>query len=198
MPSVERKVPAYEFDRAKGLVRMKDLIRFAKFVARFCGFKVSADGLDMQEIADGVHIKASGSSTSTRTHPFLCVPEGAGFRIYPGTWDGEPPTVGGLALTESLTMALGAGVQHVYLVLEYLLTASEGGYVYSVDLQSAQISVQGSLESSPTSHRDTFYVLIASFNDGVKTAQYVTSSLSGSVCDDGTGDGLANLQIAGA
>lgn len=132
----------------------------------------------------------------TSPHAFLVA---HGF-VYPGTWNAAYPTLGGDPLSERLEIALtGVGEEHVYLKLTYNLTASASGYVYASSLTSAIIESKNTLEENPTGpHASTFYILLASFLSGRKTAQPVSNSLAGDVCDSGLGNSTGVLQFENA
>lgn len=96
MPLVQKKEETYNFRRAKGLVLMRELRDFATFVGRKLGFKVSATGVNMREIAGGIHfdVKAGAGGDST-FHFFQLIDataDGTPFiRVVGSNLDGSPP-----------------------------------------------------------------------------------------------------------
>lgn len=201
----QNKVPEYRFRRSNGFAWMRDLIDFAKFIAPLLKFKVSVDGVEMQEITGGVHIKAGGGSGASATpFPFKATlgsgESGLFVTIYPGTVSGVMPTIGGVALDvgtpPQLTLS-GSGVQRIYLEASVTLSVNAVGYVTSYTGLSVTIAVDTSVPSDDTS--GTYRRQIASVVDGVITGQVIQNSLDIVVRDSGAGGGTATaiFQLSG-
>lgn len=112
------------------------------------------------------------------------------FTVEPGTYDGVHPTLGGTALNDDPAPVgtLGAGERYVYLKASHALLANDG-YVYSGFLDGdPEIVVETTEQSNPLGPNTTgdYYILLASFEDGVKLSQDVRTSLAVEVGDDGT------------
>lgn len=117
------------------------------------------------------------------------------FTVEPGTYDGVHPTLGGTALNDDPAPVgtLGTGERWVYLKASHALLATDG-YVYSGFLDGAvnsgkpEIVVETVAKTDPLGPNTTgvYYILLASFEDGVKLSQDVRTSLAVEVGDDGT------------
>jgi len=184
------KMPAGFEGRA--FVRWRTLLKFLDPLFKAVG--LSADGLDVMETADGIHLRANAGSAVR--HPFyVSIISGAGgssdYVVEPGTFNGVVPT----NLTGPVSVAAPIWV---YLELTYSLSSTDSGYVYAAQLTSANIAAEFSAHSSPLGPKGSgeFYVLLATFDNGVKTGQHVTSSLSGDMCDSGNSDDTANLTVS--
>jgi hypothetical protein len=113
-----------------------------------------------------------------------------------GTYNGAPPTVNGLLLSEPRTMNLGGGDQYLYLRVTYLLSATASGYVYAAELLSAVMVLLSALISNPLASQDAeFNILMAAFTNRAKTGQFYRTSLIGGVRDDGLSHSKGNLEI---
>lgn len=58
--TVQKKQEEYRMRKSGGLAKMRDVRDLAVFLGKKLGFKVSTDGMQVQEIADGFHLKAEG------------------------------------------------------------------------------------------------------------------------------------------
>jgi hypothetical protein len=120
------------------------------------------------------------------------------FRVEPGTFNGITPTLGGDPLTEGPTAELGDSSRWVYLKTTWLLNIAND-FVVSATLDTAIIEVKTAEEAAPWGQNSTgvYYILLATFTDGVKTGQQTTLSLSGEVCGLGDGSAEARLVVSG-
>jgi hypothetical protein len=196
----QKKVEEYRFPRKRGLARVREVIDFAQFLAKQLGFKVSVDGLDIQEIKDGVHLK--GKAGGGGTHAWYAeafTGEGGTlyFRLEPGSYNEVPPDLGGSPLTLSNnTGVLGTGEKHLYLDVDYTLHAANS-FVHSATFNGAEVSVKSSLVTNPLGPNASgqYSILLASFVDGVKEGQYKDRSLGGEVCGVADTSAEANLLV---
>jgi hypothetical protein len=116
-------------------------------------------------------------------HPFRC----------PNSTDGSTAssvtagTVNGISATSLTPVISNAGTRHVYLNVSYSRALSGNGYVtgFSGGITCA-IGTGGSVPTDTTSN---LYRLIATYVDGVKTTQPVTTSMEVVIRDNGSGSG---------
>lgn len=131
------------------------------------------------------------------THPFLVTAfNDSGtlkFRVAPGTFNGNMPTLGGTALDDPTPPVgtLGTGTKHVYLHISATLTATHD-YVNSNTFDTFVISSGSSVPSNDTTNGE-YYIPLATFTDGQKTAQLIVTSLDGFIEDDGTASSQGDL-----
>lgn len=125
-------------------------------------------------------------------------------KVTPGTIAGIYPTIGGTSIATLPAPALtipGTGTAHVVVNVESSLSVSSSVYVAgftSMDAISLTVETTDPGSAGLKSTDGLFYFVLATFVDGVKTAQNFTSSLILSVCDDGTATGTADLVIESA
>lgn len=181
--------------KGSALVKWRTLLKFLAPVIR--AFHLSADGLDVMETDKGLHLRALGGGVPD--HPFLVKSYHDGtewkYKITPGTFDSKIPTLGGIPLTSEPVGTLGTGTRYIYLSVGYTHTVASSGYVISKGtLDSVEIANVGAVIPDPLGPAGGGYdILLATFENGVKTGQYVTTSLSGSICDSGGEDSTAYL-----
>lgn len=204
MPTVhhnKRAEPPFD-PKLRGLVRNRDLKTLLEDIYERLRLKVSVDGgISAQEIDGGFHLRIDDPIQASELPFFVEYYPGGNtpgssynYRARPGSFNslpagelaGNPGDAGTGWLWCGSTTATTA---HVYLRLYYTLTATSSGYVYETTLNEAKLITASAAQSSPLGpSSDYFYVLLASFTGGVtKTGQYVTTSLTGEVCDDGSG-----------
>ncbi len=150
-----------------------------------------------------INVKTKPAAMAPR-HPFFVSSYTEGdslrFEVRSGTVNGMTPTLGGTPLyaEDPPSGPLSSGTSHVYLVLTFDYQDQEG-YVHTANLEDAKIEVQSFEESEPFGPKgtgDPFYVKLATFVEGKKTAQDIISSLSAHVCDSGQADATGNLGLA--
>jgi hypothetical protein len=201
----KKKVPEYHFSRRRGVVNVPELIDVMKFLARVLGFKITVDGLDIKEIHDGLHLKATGGGESTvQNFIVTAFSDGSGgynFTVTPGTFMGQPVTLGGveLSLESPPVGVLGSGERRVYIKATFDATTTND-YVNAAALASAIIEVKSAEEVDALGPRGPgetidFYIELAWFIDGVKQAQFISTSLGGEVCGIANDSGQANLKV---
>jgi hypothetical protein len=59
----------FRFRKNKGLVLMRDLVDFSRYVGKKMGFQVTVDGMEIKETPQGIHIRG-GMGGSESTCPF--------------------------------------------------------------------------------------------------------------------------------
>lgn len=182
----------------EGVVGYRVLNPILFFILGKLGIKVSYDG-DIAEIEGGVHLKGGTTAATTADHPFLVTAFSDGgtlkFRVAAGTFHGVIPTLGGAALNAATPPSgtLGAGTRVVYLKVTSTL-ATNHGFVYGATFSTPQVEAAAAVPSDNKA-TGTYHRLIASFVDGVKTAQVINSSLDGFVEDTGAGATEADLYV---
>ncbi len=116
------------------------------------------------------------------------------FNIAPGTFHGLFPTIDGDHLYDEPPPYLvfdPAGTVQVYLKIESTLTVVDD-FVTSWTFDAVTIDSAASVPDDDKT-AGTFYRSIATFVDGKRTAQNITSSLDGELEDTYTGEGKAEL-----
>lgn len=125
---------------------------------------------------------------------------GGGGRVKPGLVDYVAPTIGGKSILDDPPPTLDiptTGTRHVVLTLNYTLTKTAGVFVAGATLNSASIA----LTSTQPDNNDllnttgTYKILLATFTDGRKTAQFAAGWLQGQVVDDGSGAGRGRIYL---
>lgn len=124
------------------------------------------------------------------------------FRVEPGSYEAVIPTIDGVALNLDPDGLLDDGEKFVYLKASHELLSTED-YVYSGFLNAAvnsgkpEIVVLSAEQADPLGPNTTgiYYILLATFQDGVKTGQYIRSSIFVEVADDGTASSSASCAV---
>lgn len=171
--------------------------------AQQMGLPKPACGIPFRTLQSGVSfIPDKKQATVTQEpYPFRCsiVEQGETtitVRVYPGTVSGVMPKISGVDLDAgtppSLTISK-SGTHYVMMTVSATLDATEQGYVLSTASIEVEISVVSSIPADDKS--GTYYRRIATFVDGVKTAQVVQNSLDLYMRDDGTGSSQANANF---
>lgn len=116
------------------------------------------------------------------THPFLCPDRAGDITVVGGT-------VNGVAATNLTPTVSSSGTQHVYLDVTYAQDLSSNNYVMGFSgAISCAIGTGGSVPSDSSTH---LYRLIATYVDGVKTLQAITTSMEVVIRDDGSGGAVS-------
>jgi hypothetical protein len=204
MSTVEKKAPQVQVP-SRGIVGWRSIRPVLEMLAEKCGVKLSVDGAErLGTIEGGFHVKVGAGSEDD--HPFLVevtsLPGGGvGFTVVPGTFAGQVPTLGGVALNAATAPVgtLGSGVRYVYLKATYAITTVDD-YVSAGTLSSVVVEVTGAEESDALGPKGPgatveFYILLASYSDGTKTGQYVTTSLGAELCGIADDSGMVNLLV---
>jgi hypothetical protein len=188
----------------KGIVKWRRLQPLLKEISAKCGMKLSFDGMDAQEIAGGVHLKAT-PGVGAEDYPFKTevLNDGGDLfaRIAPGSVSGIVPLIGGVpldALEYPLLAIASTGVQRIYLETTASLFATDEGYVVSWTVTGATMQVtSGAVPADDTS--GVYRRHVATVEDGFLTAQVVCNSLEILLRDLGAGLGtaLAVYNLAG-
>lgn len=135
---------------------------------------------------------------STASPPLTVRPNGT---VVPGTIAGLSPKIGTDSIATLPAPALtipASGTAHVVVNVESTLAIEAGVYVAgftSFDAITLTVETTDPSSAGLKSNDGLFYFVLATFVDGVKTAQNYTGSLLLSVCDDGTAAGTADLVI---
>lgn len=108
------------------------------------------------------------------------------------------PTINGVYITNEPAPALSipsSGTCHVVFNISATLVKAEGVYVESFTINAVTLSVQSSMptQADLTNGSGNYKVLLASFTDGRKTAQYLRGSFWVAILDDASGTGVATL-----
>lgn len=191
----------FSHDLASKLAQIDDqaLIKGRTFKALLATFMrtlvIPGDGLVGREAPDGlivdVDAQSLASSLVTR-HPFqLRVENTVGF-VYPGTLNGQPVTIGSLALDDvpAPSIPLVLETTRVWLKITTNLTF-DGDFLISHDDIVGEIGWGATV---PPSSSGEWYQQIGTFSDSEVTAQTVINSLWATICDAGAGE--ASLELA--
>lgn len=177
----------------RGLVLWKHIPKLLEALGLSKDIKLLVDGAEVvRETDDGLYLKIEPGSED-EIGPFYVTASNIGgvyyFTVDPGLFNGVSPS--GL----STPTLLGTGAKWIYLKVIYALTASAGGYTYSVSFTSAAVDAASATErTTPLGpSTGTFYILLAKFTDGVRDTQYVTNNISASF--SGTSASKATMNI---
>ena len=119
----------------------------------------------------------------------------------PGTIGGVPPAIGGddSAASPPPTLSIsGSGTDYVVVTINSTLSVDGGVYVEGYSAISSVVITATSTDPGSAGMLSTtgvFKLKLATFVDGVKTAQFFTGSRSIQVCDDGTGDARGAISL---
>ncbi len=154
-----------------GVTLWRQLAPILKRLATAAGFKLSFEGIEAQETADGgIHLKAIVANDPAV--PFNVSAAGI---ITSGTYEGSIPTLDGISLALSTAPALtipASGPYFVYVRAQYTLTASASSFTYAATRTGLIIHTTTSEISTPGGpSADFFYFMIAAFSEGLKTFQ---------------------------
>lgn len=140
----------------------------------------------------------AGSGGNDASAPFYVRSDGS---VVPGTIGGVTPTIGGDDIDDSPPPTLsisGSGTDYVVATISLTLEVDAGVYVegYSA-ISSIVLTATGTDPGSGgmLSTTGEFKFKLATFVDGVKTAQNTTGSKTIQVCDDGTGAARGSLHL---
>lgn len=176
----------------EGVAGYRKLNPILSFLLKKAGFKLSTDGIDSQEIEDGLHLKGLG--TAGEDVNFNVSASGL---ITPGTYDSVIPTLNGTSLAASPAPTLtipSSGAFYVYVRAEYSLTASESDFTYAASFTAVTIQTSTSAVSTPQGPSGQyFYFLIATFVDGSKTFQRLGGDMQSRI--DGGSDSKATIAL---
>ncbi len=120
--------------------------------------------------------------------------------VVPGTIGGVTPTIGGDAIDDSPPpeLTIGSGTKYIVCTINLTLEIDAGVYVEGYSAISSVVLTATSTDPGDGGMLSTdgeFKLKLATFVDGVKTAQFFTGSKSIQVCDDGTGDARGALHL---
>lgn len=121
--------------------------------------------------------------------------------VVPGTIGGVTPTIGGDDIDDSPPPTLsisGSGTDYVVVTINSTLSVDGGVYVEGYSAISSVVITATSTDPGSAGMLSTtgvFKLKLATFVDGVKTAQFFTGSRSIQVCDDGTGDARGAISL---
>lgn len=112
------------------------------------------------------------------------------------TIGGVMPTIGGDRLDEDYTpLDIGSGTVYVIVTIASTLTKQSGSFVQTITVTSAAISTTDTDPGAAglSSGSGGFSLVLATFQDGVKTYQGETGDWSVDVVDNRTGAGVATF-----
>lgn len=164
-------------------------------LCRASGQSIQIDGAQSGSTgADGTQqfrIPAGTGGSTDASAPFYVRSDGS---VVPGTIGGVTPTIGGDAIDDSppptLTIS-GSGTDYVVATINSTLSVYDGVFVEGYSAISSVVFTATSTDPGDGGMLSTtgeFKLKLATFVDGVKTAQFFTGSKSIQICDDGTGD----------
>lgn len=168
----------------RGLVFWQRLIPLLRILAHKAGYKLSFEGVDALESADGdIHLKAKGGDGESAAQNFICAIDGNGrLTVTPGTYNGVVPVIGTTKLDAATTPALFVGTgghRYVYCAVGYSFGAGSGGFTNSAVETEWFITTSISELASPLGPSPQyFYFLLAHFFNGSKIHQYITTDIA--------------------
>lgn len=195
-PKVRLERPPTNFREWKGWV-----FTAIRKIARAAGVEVEIDGAQRASTGTGTGGKlafkvSGGSGSSASETPLFVLADGS---VVPGTIGGVTPTIGGDDIDDSpaptLTIA-SSGTKYVVVTINSTLKVDADVYVDGYSAISSVVITATSTDPGDGGMLSTdgeFKLKLATFVDGVKTAQFFTGSKSIQVCDDGTGEARGSL-----
>ena len=125
----------------------------------------------------------AATASEEASHPFLCaMAASTATAVVTGSVNGVP-VVGPVNVGTS-------GTRYVYVVSSHTVDISSNGYVMPEFATTPTYSL-ASGSSVPADSNTAFHLLVATYLNGMKTSQVVTSSLFVRPRDDGTGSSTA-------
>lgn len=143
---------------------------------------VSSQTVKIVETTSGFYCETihSGSRASAQSHPFLAPSRASSSSVI------QAGSVNGNLVTGSPVNIATEGTAQLYIRVTITLTISANGYVAdNFASETAWIYQTGSIVPDNTS--SFFYVPVATYSNGVKTVQHLTTNISLRPRDDGTG-----------
>jgi len=166
---------------SKGLARWATIRATLQSLAKQVGFRLEIDGAEsVEQTSDGLRFKLLPGGGPD--HPFKGVVK-----------DGLLTILGGYAnhiLLDEVPIDEASGI--AYITLTFTLDI-EDGFVYSAILTDAELAYDTTLPADDGSS-GIFYLALFTF-DGTAIIQSVTQNLRVKACDDGSGEGVAELYI---
>jgi hypothetical protein len=157
------------------------------------GGRISLDGIEAQEVAGGVHLRARSGDTK---FPLVVNSDGS---VVPGIVANMTPSINGTLITHDPPprLNIGNGMRWAVLAIQADLDKIQGSYVQGATVKDVEIMVQSSAPqpSDLVSSSGRFKTTLATFNNGVKTGQFHFQSLNVMIVDDGSGEGKGELFI---
>lgn len=197
--SLKKPGDKYRFKRDGGIALMRDLIQFAEWLGGKIGFEISADSFTFaRETAGGGFSVGMAAGAVTGSGPLTVLSNGS---VVPSTIGGVMPTIGGTALDAGTppTLSLsGSGTEYVIATISGTVsktTLSGRDFFHTMTGITVALSVTTTAINSGDSFKDAspFKLLLATFVDGVKTAQIGRGPISLTWDDDLTGAGNAQM-----
>lgn len=196
---VSRKAQTYRPKKAsKKLLKMEDLLDALRFLQQFIDFEIDSDEIETARTTGGsfrLGLAAGGGST---TAPLFVSASGV---VTPGTIAGVMPTISGTALdagAPALSFS-GSGLEYVVANVSGTHTIIGGTFATNLTSRSVTITVSstspGSAGITSVPSGTAFRILIATFNNGAKTSQTATRSLTCNFYDDASGTAKLNCEV---
>lgn len=193
-PTVKRYRPA----RTRGIMLVQE---FHEFLAQFgpeLGIELISDDIKSAKTTaeGGLRMRLRGSGGSS-TSPLFVSQAGV---VTPGTIAGVMPTIGGVALDAGAAALSFSGSGVEYVVANITGTHSITGGTFATNLTSRAVSITvetsspGSAGITSIASGGTFKILVATFNNGLKTGQSLQGSITCNFYDDGSNSAKLNCE----
>lgn len=201
MPTAKKKVPEYQFDKHTGLTPRRELIRFASFVGKKLGFKISATNMDISEIGDDLALGTEMADSTILGGLILIRTSSTTVRVSASTVGGTVPLIGGTRLDAVIPPELGvSGSQttYVYLqiqgVLQYI-----NSFVSGFTLPQGNVAIIAALDSDISESNNPltglFHYPLATVHPGGSILQFRTGPVEVIIADDGSGTGQTQILL---
>lgn len=180
---------------SKKLALTEDILELARFLQRFIDFEIDSDEIESAR-SSGSTLRLGLRSSTTTSAPLFVSQAGV---VTPGTIAGVMPTIGGTALDAGAAALTFSGSGLEYVVANITGTHSIVGGTFATNLTSRAVSITvstsavGSGDITSKTSGQTFRILLAVFNNGVKIAQNATAAITCNFYDDGLQNAALNM-----
>lgn len=160
---------------------------------------IAGKGMKARQTDDGWVLDAE-AEFEDEGHPYkVTVESGPGVIVQDAEFGSVTPTIYGEPLyDEPLLPITASGTEQVLMKVTFTLLKTEDlDRVVGATLVSAEIDIYSSIPSNDGS-TGVFYVRLATLTDGVSSGSVRRTSLAWRICDDGSGDGVAQITLGPA
>lgn len=201
MATVKRKVPEYQFDKHTGLTPRREMIRFAAFVAKRLGFKVTASNLSTSELGDDIGIGTDSPDLTIIGGLIVVRYSSTSVTVSASTVGGTVPLIGGTRLDAIVAPTLavsGSEITYIYLQIQAVLQYTNG-FVSGFLLPQGNVAIIASSDSDISESNNPltglFHYPLATVHPGGSILQFRTGPVEVIIADDGSGTGQSQILL---
>lgn len=204
--SSQKKVRVVLPSRGGNLVFKEDLTAALQSLARQLGMVIQVDGAQTARTDANGDIQIKMGASGAAAAPSQGLDVGTDGKVIAATVMGVMPTIDGTSLDDATPPALtisSSGTR--YIVVNVTGTFTLKGTTFVMPTYSAAPTVTITVETTDPSYAGThnvstgaFKFLLATFVDGLKTAQNGHGPISAEICDNLGGEAKASLELTWA